>query len=357
MAGAVEGMDGMSREAAIRAFLKRAGWRAAERREISGDASFRRYDRLLANGRSAILMDAPPDKEDVRPFLAIARLLRSWGFAAPEILAEDIDAGLLLLEDLGDDRFSLVIDRSPERESSLYEAAVDLLIALHDRPAPGELAVSPDIPGTVWRLRPYEAAPLFEELHLFTDWYLPAIRPGSDPESWRQALDPVWRELIESLGETTEVLTLRDYHADNLMWLPERSGIGRVGLLDFQDALIGHRAYDLVSLLQDSRRDIPEAIETAMLERYLDGCRQRGHSLDRAAFLRDYRILGAQRSTKVIGIFTRLARRDGKPAYLKHLPRVWRRLEGNLAQGGFSALEGVLDRLVGRRERRTPPRS
>jgi len=338
------------------AFLRRVGWRDAERREISGDASFRRYERLRSNGKSAILMDAPPDKEDVRPFLAIARLLQSWEFAAPKILAEDIDAGLLLLEDLGDDRFSQVIDRDPDLETRLYAAAVDLLVALHDRPAPREAEISPAKPGAVWPLSPYSAGPLLEELHLFTDWYLPALRPGSDPETWRGRLDPAWRDLIERLEPPADVLTLRDYHADNLMWRPDRSGLACIGMLDFQDALIGHPAYDLVSLLQDSRRDIPDVLEAAMLDRYFDGCLQRGGSINQEAFMRDYRILGAQRSAKVIGIFTRLARRDGKPAYLRHLPRVWRRLEGNLAQGGFSALEGILDRLVGRRERRAPPR-
>ena len=346
----------MTRQTAIRSFLRRAGWQDAARGEISGDASFRRYERLCLNGNSAILMDAPPGKEDVRPFLAIARVLRSWGFAAPNVLGEDIDAGLLLLEDLGDDRFSLVIDRDPDLEAPLYAAAVDLLAALHDRPAPRELAISPAKPGAVWRLAPYDAGPLFAELHLFTDWYLPALRPDSDPETWRQMLDPPWQALIERLDAPADVLTLRDYHADNLMWRPERAGLGRIGLLDFQDALIGHPAYDLVSLLQDSRRDIPDALEAAMIERYLDGCLERGVRIDRGAFLRDYRILGAQRSAKVIGIFTRLARRDGKPAYLRHLPRVWRRLEGNLAEGGLSALEGVLDRLVEIRERRMQPR-
>jgi len=344
----------MTRDALAAAFLAKHGFAEASLGPRSADASFRSYRRLTGGPYPALLMDAPPDKEDVRPFLVIAGLLRQWGFHAPRILARDIATGLLLLEDLGDDRFSLVITRMPERETALYESAVDLLLALHDRVPPRRVA-TPEKSGTAWLLAPYDMEALMAELHLFTDWYLPAINPGSEASHWRAQLDPLWLELLEGVHADQTVLTLRDYHADNLMWLPEGMGLERIGLLDFQDALIGHPAYDLVSLLQDSRRDIAPGLEAAMLARYFAGRRRVGEPFNEAAFLRDYRILGAQRSAKVIGIFTRLARRDGKPAYLQHLPRVWRRLMGNLAAGGFSALEGALDRLVPRAERGAPP--
>jgi len=344
----------VNRRAAISAFLAEAGWSSAGRRPIAGDASFRHYERLYRDGESAILMDAPPEKEDVRPFLAVGRLLCEWGFSAPGVLAQDIGNGLLLLEDLGEDSFSAAIVRDSNRERGLYENAVDLLVALHESAPPPAAPVSPPDPAS-WPLVPYDAGPLFAELHLFTDWYLPALRGDGEPAEWRALLDPLWRPLIEEAAANCSVLTLRDYHADNLFWLPAREGVRRVGLLDFQDALIGHPAYDLVSLLQDSRRDIADELESAMIARYLDGRAAAGSPLEAERFLRGYRILGAQRSAKVIGIFTRLCRRDGKPGYLMHLPRVWRRLEANLAAGGFSALEGALERLVPHARRRTPP--
>jgi len=344
----------VTRAQEIDAFLAHSGWTDAAREAIAGDASFRNYLRLRSDAASAILMDAPPPAEDVRPFLAVARLLTDWGFSAPRVLAEDIAAGLLLLEDLGNERFSVAIESASDREWPLFAAAVDLLVALHDRTPPEALTITPQGDES-WALAQYDRGPLLDELHLFADWYLPALDPAGDPARWRAMLDPLWDALIETVAAANGVLTLRDYHADNLMWLDGRTGVARVGLLDFQDALIGHPAYDLVSLLQDSRRDVPAELEEAMLQRYLDGRHARGHAIDAEAFLQAYRILGAQRAAKVIGIFTRLDRRDGKPTYLRHIPRVWRRLEDNLAAGGFAALDSALEALVPRSRRRQPP--
>lgn len=335
-----------------RDFLTRAGWAAAARRRIAGDASFRHYDRLDGDAGSAILMDAPPPKEDVRPFVAIARHLSALGFAAPQILAADVENGFLLLEDLGDDRFSRVIPRAPDCERALYEAAVDVLVALHRTPAPAELPLGPDESyAQVYALPRYDEALYFREAHLFTDWYLPALRGVATPLADREVYDALWREALALLDCPREVLVLRDYHADNLMWLPGRDGVARVGLLDFQDGVAGHPAYDLVSLLEDARRDVPPALADAMIDRYLAAT-----GLDAAAFRRDYAILGAQRNAKIIGIFTRLYARDGKPAYLDLIPRVWGLLERDLAHPALAPLKAWFDAHVPAALRRTAPR-
>lgn len=325
-------------EAAIAGFLGRAGRADARRIAIPGDASFRRYERIVHADGTAILMIAPPPREDVRPFLAVGRMLRELGFQAPRICAADEARGLLLLEDFGDDSFNRVVARRPEAEPILYEAAVDLLAALHRHPAPAGLA-------------PYDAGVLLREARLFSEWYLPLLGPGEDrgPE-----LDPLWLALFTPELVRPRVLTLRDYHADNLMWLPDRRGHDRIGLLDFQDALAGHPAYDLVSLLQDARRDVPPALEKDMIARYLAVT-----GAEPEPFLRAYRRLGAQRAAKIVGIFSRLAKRDGKPRYLAMIPRVQGLLERCLEQGardpGLDALRETLDRLVPKPLRRVPP--
>lgn len=327
-----------SEAAAIAAFLERAGWSRARRTAIPGDASFRRYERLEGGDGTAILMIAPPPREDVRPFMAVDRLLRDFGFHAPDILAADAPAGLLLLEDFGDDSFNRVIARRPELEPELYETAIDLLVDLHRHPAPASLAV-------------YDAGVLLREARLYSEWYLPPVAPGMAAGS---DLDPLWNDLFAPDLVRPEVLVQRDYHADNLMWLPGACGHARIGLLDFQDALAGHRAYDLVSLLQDARRDVPPALENAMIARYLAAT-----GVPEAAFLRAYWRLGAQRAAKIIGIFSRLARRDGKPRYLAMIPRVQGLLGRCLASGagdpGLDALAATLDRLLPPDRRRDVP--
>ncbi|GAB4129678.1 MAG: phosphotransferase [Rhodothalassiaceae bacterium] len=333
----------MMRLHAARDFLARTGWEEADLAPIPGDASFRRYARLRLGRRRAILMDAPPKHEDVRPFLAIARLLGRWGFSAPDCLAADIGAGFLLLEDLGDARYGRILADDPARETSLYREALGLLVALHMRRPPTRLP----IPGSrdVYGLPPYDESVLMRELRLFPDWYLKA-RDGGRPDD-AAALEALFAPLFACLDGGVPVLVLRDYHADNLMWLPRRQGLKRVGLLDFQDALIGHPAYDVVSLLQDARRDVPPALESAMISWFLGHSRERGRALDEEAFARDYAILGAQRAMKILGIFTRLDRRDGKSAYLVMLPRVKGLLARNLSHPVLLPLRDWLAQRLG----------
>lgn len=336
-----------SRGQQIERFLTACAWADAPRRPLAGDASFRRYDRL-GETRTAVLMDAPPAHEDVRPFVAIADHLRALGLSAPAVLAADAGAGLLLLEDLGDDSFTHLLE-NPDLgvEGTLYRAAVDVLVALHGHAAPDELA---SVDGTITRLPDYDAGPLLDETGLFVDWYLPAVTGAPILADGRRAFDAMWRSLFPLIEVGPQVLVLRDYHANNLMWLPERTGVARVGLLDFQDALRGHPAYDLVSLLQDARRDVPPELEQAMIDYYLAAC----PGLDRGTFLAAYAVLGAQRNTKVIGIFTRLAVRDAKPHYLDMIDRVWGLLERDLAHPALAPARAWFDRWVPPDLRRAP---
>jgi len=293
-------------------FLDRAGWTGAEILPLAGDASFRRYFRVVGDGGTAVLMDAPPPHEDVRPFLTVADHLHQLGFAAPKVLARDVEQGLILLEDFGDSRMREMLDADPAREHATYAQAIDLLRDLHRHP-----------PGSA--LPPYDMAVYQRESGLFTEWYLPAVGivpPPGYEEAWAEALAPI------AADRSTTVL--RDYHAENIMLLPD----GSLGLLDFQDALAGHPAYDLVSLLQDARRDVSPELEAAMLERYGD--------VDDAA----YALLGAQRSAKILGIFTRLWKRDGKPRYLAFQPRMWRYLERDLVHPALAPVKAWFDAHV-----------
>lgn len=284
------------------AFLAANGWADAEIHPLAGDASFRRYFRVVAPGRTAVLMDAPPAHEDARPYVAMARHLRGLGFLAPEILGEDLSAGLVLIEDLGDARMAEVLAAEPALEPDVYAKAVDLLLTLAGHhPAEG--------------LRAYDLAEYLREAELFTQYYAPALSLDVDAAGYRAA----WTSVLAHLLGHQSVTVLRDYHAENIMLVEDGA---RLGLLDFQDALAGHPAYDLVSLLQDARRDVDPELEAAMLRRY----RSRA-ALDGAA----YAILGAQRNAKILGIFCRLWKRDGKPRYLAYQPRVWRYLERDLA--------------------------
>ena len=307
------------------AFLAAHGWDDADIRPLAGDASFRRYFRVRRGGTSAVLMDAPPDKEDVRPFVAVAEWLHSVGLSAPEILARDVGQGLLLLGDFGDFRLREFLDDDPSRERELYELATDLLIHLHRQPPmPGLLAQGLD----QW----------LEELALFTDWYCPALGLAVDAEgyrrAWTKALEPV---SCDGLGPVT---VLRDYHAENLMLVDGGEGVRRFGLLDFQDALVGHPAYDLASVLEDARRDVPPAIEQAMVARYVAamGASER--------FERAYWALAAQRNTRILGVFTRLWKRDGKPRYKDFQPRMWGLLERDLSHPALAAVRGWFDANV-----------
>lgn len=328
-------MSGM-RDAQIAAFLERCGWGEAARRPLAGDASFRRYERLTRPDGPAVLMDAPPPHEDVRPFLRVARWLTEHGFSAPRILGEEHAGGFLLLEDLGDDLYSRLLRDKRADEEMLYAAAIDMLLALHRHAAPGDLA-------------PYDAARLVEEAGLFPDWYLPALTGQPTPPAQRAEFDALLHTLAPRAVAARPVLVLRDFHADNLLWLPARQGPARVGLLDFQDAVAGHPAYDLVSLLEDARRDVAPDLAARMLDRYIAG------SGTDAASLRDaYAILGAQRNIRIIGIFTRLWKRDGKPGYQAFMPRMWGLLERDLAHPALAALRAWIDRVAPAGLRRTP---
>lgn len=294
--------------AAAPAFLARAGWEQAAIVPLAGDASFRRYFRILHGARRAVLMDAPPPHEDPRPFIAIAEHLVAQGFAAPRIYAQDLDEGLVLLEDFGDLRVKEHLETLPDAELDVYRRAVDLLAALHRLPAA-------DIP-------PYDRAVYQREAGLLTEWYCPAIGLSVDQAAYVRAWDAVL-PLVEQ-SASPPVTVLRDYHAENIM-LIDRAASQGLGLLDFQDALAGHPAYDLVSLLQDARRDVPPAVEAAMLDHY------RAVAQPPTDFDAAYAVLGAQRNAKIIGIFTRLWKRDGKPRYLSFMPRMWNLLERDLA--------------------------
>jgi N-acetylmuramate 1-kinase len=340
-----------------RHFLEESGFGAARRNPLAGDASTRRYERLWLADRSLVLMDAPrrPDgpplrhglaysaiahlAEDVKPFVAMARGLRERGFSAPEIVAADLSEGLLVVEDLGDEGIATPAGEAIEER---YTAAVDVLLALHQQALPAALRVAPRVEH--W-LPPYDSDALLIELELLLEWYLPlwGASPGSGPSSQFHTL---WGDALHAVSEAPPTWVLRDFHSPNLMWLAARSGIARVGLLDFQDALMGPAAYDLVSLLQDARVDIPEPMEMALLSRYVLGRKAMTADFRAAPFLALYAALGAQRATKILGIFARLDRRDGKPQYLRHLPRLWGYLSRSLAHPTLAALRAWYARNV-----------
>lgn len=317
-----------SREAHITAFLKTNGFGAAKRESMGGDASFRHYERLTLGGKSYIMMDAPPPKEDVRPFLHIGKHLANLNLSAPKILAEDVEQGLLVLEDLGDARYSIVLSKQPELEETLYAHAIDVLVYLHDKKLPNPL---PE----------YDVTTLIEHVHRFTEWYLPKVAHVEVTESLKNEFTALWEAVLPKRRSGPDVLALWDYHADNLMWLPEREGMHRVGLLDFQDAMSCPPAYDLVSLLQDCRRPISPNIESDMLKRYLSKVK-----LDKAEFERSYAIIGAQRHTRILGTFARLAHRDGKPHYLNWIPKEWDYLNQNLAHPALAELRAFFARVT-----------
>lgn len=310
----------MTRAQAAEDFLKAAGWAAAVRGPLAGDASNRRYERLWRAGQTAVLMDAPPDKgEDVRPFVRIARHLSGLGLSAPQILAEDAGHGFLLLEDLGDALFARVLRDDPAQERVLYPAAAEVLAALHAHPAPEGLAdYRPDMPGLG---------------ALAIDWYAVGgqmlVRPFV-----RDGLVDALAEALDRLAPVARpVLVQRDYHAENLIWLPGRDGAARVGLLDFQDARAGHPAYDLVSVVEDARRDVSDAARDACIQRYLDltGFEEQALSAAMAA-------LGAQRNLRILGVFARLSMHYGKPGYVDLIPRVWGHLRRDLAHPGLAGV-------------------
>jgi len=327
------------RGVAMAAFLNRCGWGELPATLLSGDASFRRYFRLSDVGRRAVVMDAPPPRENVGRFVQIARLLRDLGLSAPAVFAKDYDAGFLLIEDFGDDTYTRLLNNGVD-EAALYALAVDALVALQRAVAAGGL---PDLP-------PYDKSRLLEEASRLVDWYVPEILGGRLPDAARAEYLALWEAVLPAAQYPGPTMVLRDYHVDNLMLLHGREGVRGCGLLDFQDAVCGPIGYDLVSLLEDARRDVPAALRRDMTERYLAAFPE----LDRAAFLHSAAILAAQRNSKIIGLFTRLWRRDGKPGYLRHIPRVWRLLEEDLRHPALAPIAQWLDRFLPKALRRVP---
>ena len=331
-----------NRDDLINAFLQANGWGPRARRPLADDASFRRYERLREGMRTAVLMDAPPLQEDVRPFVAMSRHLVALGYSAPCITAENLKDGLLILEDLGDHTSTRALSETPEREAELYSKAVDLLIDLHGRPAAESIP-----PG----LGTYDVELLNQEALLLPDWFLPAITGGPTTAQIRASYLAAWRDSLTQAANHPPTLVLRDFHIDNLMWLVDRNGNRACGLLDFQDAVAGPAAYDLMSLLEDARRDIAPDLIANMIGRYLAAF----PNLNRDAFRTVFAILAAQRHAKVIGIFTRLCVRDAKSAYLLHIPRAWRLLDASLKHPALDAVAAWFAEHVPTNLRITPP--
>jgi N-acetylmuramate 1-kinase len=329
-----------SRRAALAAFLDSCAWGGQPPVPLAADASFRAYYRVRNGRRRAVVMDAPPVKEDVAAFAAVAQLLCGLGFSAPKILAADYTCGFLLLEDFGDETYNrLLVDGADERE--LYALAVDTLVALQQAVADGN---PPKLP-------PYDERMLLGEAALLVDWYLPAVRGAPLDVRRRAEYLELWREVLsQASAGFSPTLVLRDFHIDNLIYLRKRAGVRRCGLLDFQDAVYGPPGYDLISLLADARRDVSEELAWAMTERYLTAFRQ----FDRPGFLRTAAILAVQRNCKVLGIFSRLWLRDGKPGYLRHIPRLWRLLERDLRDPVLAPIQHWLDRHLPAEMRRVP---
>jgi aminoglycoside/choline kinase family phosphotransferase len=323
-----------------RHFAEAAGWGLARIERLPSDASTRTYYRLRDGGRRALLMDAPPPREKPVEFLHMARLLTGLDYSAPLILASDPIAGFVLVEDLGDATYTRLIAQGAD-EHRLYGLAIDLLADLHGRFDP---AAAHGVP-------PYSDEILLTEAGQFTDWCLPEIAGHPTDAAVRDEYLSLWQAALPLARAVPASLTLRDYHVDNLMLLDDRPGLAACGLLDFQDSLIGPIAYDLVSLLEDARRDVPDALAEAMRARYL----ALRPAVDPAALDRSMAFLGAQRNAKILGIFCRLARRDGKPVYLKHLSRTWRLLTRSLAHPDLAAIRAWMDRHVPADARGIPP--
>jgi tRNA threonylcarbamoyl adenosine modification protein YjeE len=333
----------VARLKALRQFLDGAGYAEARRRRMPGDASTRSYARLVRDDGVVILMNSPlrPDgpavydgksysaavhlAEDVKPFVAIDNGLRERGFSAPSIHHADLDAGFLITEDFGSAGF---IEGDPPRPiAERYEAATDMLAALHREALPEILPVAPQI---TYAIPTFDTDALLVEVGLMLEWYMPD-RGAELTDNMRAEFVMMWRDLLSKPASAARTWALRDFHSPNLIWLDERPGTARVGIIDFQDAVLGPAAYDLVSLLQDARVDVPEQLELALLTRYIKARRASDDSFDPAGFAELYAIMSTQRNTRLLGTFARLNRRDGKPQYLPHQPRIWTYLNRSLA--------------------------
>lgn len=307
------------RQGQIENFLTQAGWADAARQPLAGDASARRYLRLTYGARGAVLMDANPQTgERVDRFMEVGHWLRDQGYSAPALLAADPENGLLLLEDLGDHLIARLVAADPARERPLYLAVTDFLCDLHRRPPPDFLAVA-------------DGAALADLSARVEDWYLPAA--DATPTDASASIARAIAGLYGDLSDGQRTMSLRDFHAENLIWLPGRAGVARIGLLDFQDAFVTHPAYDLVSLCQDARRDVSVETEAACVAAYLQDM-----GFDAGRFGAIYALLGAQRALRIMAVFARLCLRSGKAHYLDYMPRVWGYLNRNLAHPALATL-------------------
>jgi tRNA threonylcarbamoyl adenosine modification protein YjeE len=353
----------------IMAFIQaQPDWAGARIAYLQGDASTRAYARLRRNGSAVLLMDAPrqPDgppihdgksysqiaclaEDMVRPFVAIGGVLGASGLSTPQVLAADLDAGLLLVEDLDDRLYGREIAAGAS-QAELWRAAVDALVHLRGVPVPAEIALSD---GTRYALPRRDRAAFEIEIDLLLDWLWPELKGGPAPEAVREEFRALWTPVIDRLLALPPGWFLRDYHSPNLVWLPEREGVARVGILDFQDALNEHFAFDLVSLLQDARVDVPEALERQLFDHYCAKVEASPHEtgFDREAFAAAYADFGAQRNTRLLGLWARLMRRDGKPHYLQHYPRTWNYLARNLRHVTLAPLAAWYERHFPESER------
>jgi tRNA threonylcarbamoyl adenosine modification protein YjeE len=340
----------VARLQALRQFLTEAGYADAERQRMAGDASTRSYARLIRQDGVFILMNSPrrPDgpaiydgksysaaahlAEDVKPFVAIANGLRERGFSAPAIHHADLEAGFLITEDFGSEG---VIEGDPPRPiAERYQAATDMLAALHREALPDILPLAPHVS---YAIPTFDTDALLVEIGLMPEWYLPD-RGVELTRDLRAEFVTMWRDLLSKPAAVPKTWALRDFHSPNLIWLDQRPDIAKVGIIDFQDTVLAPPAYDLASLLQDARLDVPEQLELALLTRYIKARRASDDTFDPAAFAEIYAIMSAQRNTKLLGIFARLNRRDGKPQYLRHLPRIWTYLTRSLAHPALSGI-------------------
>jgi aminoglycoside/choline kinase family phosphotransferase len=356
------------REEAMRAFLKAAGWDGAVVTALPGDASTRRYFRIAHGSRKAMLMDQPQQAEtpaapahatpgerqalgynavarlaaaDTARFVAASQFLRARGLSAPDIYAADPAEGFVLIEDLGDGLYADVLPDGGDAHE-LYGAAIDALAQLHREPAPALLP--PDKP-----LHAFDETALIAETDLMTQWFLPlALGRAAVPDEIAEHRAR-WRDVLAPVLTAEPVFVHRDYHAQNLIWLPERHGLARVGVIDFQDAVAGTKSYDLVSLIEDARRDVAPDLAEAMTARYIAAA-----GVEPARHRAEMAVMAAQRNAKIAGIFARLHKRDGKPRYLDYLPRVWGYLNNDLEHPALAPLKAWYDRTIPREARGRP---
>lgn len=360
-------------EEAKRAFLAASGWGEARLFPLAGDASTRRYIRLERGGHTAMLMDQPQTAEtpaapakatpeqrkrlgynavarlagaDCERFVAISNYLRALGLSAPEIHASDVTQGFVLMEDFADVLFADVLENGAD-ELELYTSAADVLARLHAKNPPDHL--SPQIP-----LHRYDETALLAEVDLLSEWFIPVALGRTLGESEALEHRALWQDVLAPVIAASPMFVHRDFHAQNLMWLPARTGAQRVGLIDFQDAVRGSRAYDMVSLVEDARRDVSDHVAEATIRHYLAASSRDDRQIDAETFRRHMAVMAAQRNAKIVGIFARLHKRDGKSRYLDYLPRVWGYLNGDLENPALENLKRWYDRNVPAPLRGTP---